>query len=106
MRSSHADANRGSHGLTSSRHCGHPVTIRHASRLPVFFLFSLDSGSDIEDEARGAGTGDANHHATAGLPLVLVKDRVAVVGDAFEDGRLARAAGAFGARGSHADADT
>src|ERR1700730_15328643 len=101
---SHPDTNRGSHGLTSSRHCGHPVTTRPAWRLPVFFVFSLDSGSDIEDEARGAGTGDANHHATAGLPLVLVKDRVAVVGDAFEYGCLARAAGAFGAGGEHADA--
>ena len=51
--------------------------------------------SEVEDEAWGAGAGDADHHAVVGLPCVLVEHGVAVVGDAVEDGCLAGAAGAF-----------
>ena len=62
-----------------------------------------EAPSEVEDEARGAGAGDADHHAVVGFSLVLVEDGVAVVGNPFQDWCLARAAGAFGAGGKHSD---
>ena len=61
------------------------------------------SSSEIEDQMRCAGPGDADHHAVAGLPLLLVEDRVAVIGHAFEYRCLARAAGPLGAGGEDTD---
>jgi hypothetical protein len=61
----------------------------------TFTLVQIGIGSDVEDEPRRAGAGDADHHAVACLPGFLVQHRVSVVWTSVENGCFAGAAGAF-----------
>src|ERR1700744_1798783 len=60
--------------------------------------------SQVQDQARGARAGHADHHAVPGPALVVGQPGIEVIRLTVEDGSLAGAAGALGTGGQHPDA--
>ena len=59
------------------------------------------ASSQVEDQPRSEGSGNAHHHAAVLTLIKVAENRVAVVGFSVEDKGFARTADSFFTRRSH-----